>query len=72
MPRTQLNVRANPAAVAAEAARRRRATMTRSLEESTEPDAQDARRAFVEAAADFMQRYESVFAEEFGTERVAR
>ncbi|MGW1466521.1 antitoxin [Streptomyces sp. NPDC002308] len=72
MPRTQLNVRANPAAVAAEAARRRRATMTRSLDECPEPDAQDAGRAFVEAAADFMQRYESVFAEEFGTERVAR
>ncbi|WP_327174436.1 antitoxin [Streptomyces sp. NBC_01335] len=72
MPRTQLNVRANQAAVAAEAARRRRATMTRPLDERTEPDAQDAGHAFVEAAADFMQRYESVFAEEFGTERVAR
>lgn len=46
--------------------------MTRSLDECPEPDAQDAGRAFVEAAADFMQRYESVFAEEFGTERVAR
>lgn len=46
--------------------------MTRSLDESPESDAQDAGRAFVEAAADFMQRYESVFAEEFGTERVAR
>lgn len=46
--------------------------MTRPLDERTEPDAQDAGHAFVEAAADFMQRYESVFAEEFGTERVAR
>lgn len=44
--------------------------MTRSLEERAEPDAEDAGRAFIEAAADFMQRYESVFAEEFGTERV--
>lgn len=46
--------------------------MTRSLDERTESDTQDAGRAFVEAAADFMQRYESVFAEEFGTEHVAR
>ncbi|MFD6534168.1 antitoxin [Streptomyces sp. NPDC060184] len=72
MSRTQLNVRASQAAVAAETARRRRATMTHSLDERAEPDTRDAGRAFVEAAADFMQRYESVFAEEFGTERVER
>ncbi|MCX5395445.1 antitoxin [Streptomyces sp. NBC_00102] len=70
MPRTQLNSRVDQA-VAAEAAGQGRATVTRSLAERAEPDREDAGRAFVEAAADFMRRYESVFAEEFGTERVA-
>lgn len=71
MPDTQLNSRVDQA-VAAEAARRRRATATRSSAERAETDSEEAARAFVEAAADFMQRYESVFAEEFGTERVVR
>ncbi|MGW0856618.1 antitoxin [Streptomyces sp. NPDC002690] len=71
MPRAQLNSRVDQA-VADEAARRRRVAATRTPAERPEPGTEDAGRAFVEAAADFMQRYESVFAEEFGTERVAR
>ncbi|WP_405461177.1 antitoxin [Streptomyces sp. NBC_00101] len=71
MPRTPLNTPADQV-LAAEAARRRRANTSHSVEERVHPDGEDVGHAFVEAAADFMQRYESIFAEEFGRERVAR
>ncbi|GAA2508557.1 antitoxin [Streptomyces gobitricini] len=68
MAKTQLNVRVDE--TTAEAARRRArqrgVSVNRYIEELVQQDAGEAGRAFVEAAADFMRRYESVFAEEFG------
>lgn len=39
------------------------------VEELVRKDTGETQRAFLAAAADFMQQYESVFAEEFGPER---
>lgn len=39
--------------------------MNRYIEELVQRDAGEAGRTFVDAAADFMKNYESVFAEEF-------
>ncbi|MEU0660979.1 toxin-antitoxin system HicB family antitoxin [Streptomyces lavendulocolor] len=68
MAKTQLNVRVDE--TTAEAARRRAqergVSVNRYIEELVQQDAGEAGRAFVEAAADFMRRYETVFAEEFG------
>ncbi|MGI5484015.1 antitoxin [Streptomyces lavendofoliae] len=68
MAKTQLNVRVDE--TTAEAARRRArqrgVSVNRYIEELVQQDAGEAGRAFVEAAADFMKRYEAVFAEEFG------
>ncbi|MDX2645700.1 toxin-antitoxin system HicB family antitoxin [Streptomyces sp. PA03-1a] len=74
MAKTQLNVRVDEttAAAARERAAQRGVSVNRYIEELVRKDAGEAGRSFVEAAADFMQRYESVFAEEFGTEREGR
>lgn len=56
----------------AEAARRRALqrgmSVNRYIEELVKQDAGEVGRTFVDAAADFMKQYESVFAEEFGAE----
>lgn len=74
MAKTQLNVRVDEttAATARERAAQRGVSVNRYIEELVRKDAGERGRSFVEAAADFMQRYESVFAEEFGTEREGR
>lgn len=43
--------------------------MNRYIEELVQRDAGEVGHTFVEAAADFMKQYESVFVEEFGPER---
>ncbi|AWK12838.1 hypothetical protein DDQ41_10585 [Streptomyces spongiicola] len=55
------------AAAARRRAQQRGLSVNRYIEELVKQDAGEAGRAFVEAAADFMKQYESVFAEEFGT-----
>ncbi|MER5633826.1 antitoxin [Streptomyces nitrosporeus] len=71
MPKTQLNVRVDEAT--AEAARQRAlqrgVSVNRYIEDLVRRDAGEMGHAFVEAAADFMKQYETVFAEEFGAER---
>lgn len=68
--KTQLNVRVDEAT--AETARRRASqrgvSVNRYIEELVRQDAGEAGRTFVEAAADFMKQYASVFAEEFERE----
>jgi hypothetical protein len=68
MAKTQLNVRVDEAT--AEAARARASergiSVNRYIEELVRQDEGENGRAFVHAAADFMKRYEEVFAEEFG------
>ncbi|WP_240136318.1 toxin-antitoxin system HicB family antitoxin [Streptomyces sp. MUM 178J] len=68
MAKTQLNVRVDEttAAAARERATQRGISVNRYIEELVQQDAGEAGRTFVEAAADFMKQYESVFAEEFG------
>jgi hypothetical protein len=44
-------------------------SVNRYIEELVKQDAGEAGRTFVDAAADFMKQYESVFAEEFGDKR---
>ncbi|CAL9353912.1 hypothetical protein [Streptomyces thermolilacinus] len=67
MAKTQLNVRVDEAT--AEAARRRArqrgVSVNRYIEELVQRDVGEAGRTFVDAAADFMKQYESVFADEF-------
>ncbi|MFG2301995.1 toxin-antitoxin system HicB family antitoxin [Actinacidiphila glaucinigra] len=72
--KTQLNVRVDEttAAAARERAAQRGVSVNRYIEELVRKDAGERGRSFVEAAADFMERYESVFAEEFGAEREGR
>ncbi|WP_431964676.1 toxin-antitoxin system HicB family antitoxin [Actinacidiphila sp. bgisy160] len=74
MAKTQLNVRVDEttAAAAREQAAQRGVSVNRYIEELVREDAGERGRSFVEAAADFMRRYESVFAEEFGAEREGR
>jgi hypothetical protein len=74
MAKTQLNVRvdASTAATARERAAQRGISVNRYIEELVRRDAGENGRTFVEAAADFMKSYESVFAEEFGPEREGR
>ncbi len=71
MAKTQLNVRVDEQT--AEAARARASergiSVNRYIEELVREDQGENGRTFVEAAADFMKRYEEVFAEEFGRER---
>ncbi|MCM2417547.1 MULTISPECIES: antitoxin [unclassified Streptomyces] len=70
MAKTQLNVRVeeSTAETARDRASRRGISVNRYIEELVQQDAGERGRTFVEAAADFMKSYESVFAEEFGTE----
>ncbi|MEU3655422.1 antitoxin [Streptomyces sp. NPDC032161] len=71
MSRTQLNVRVDEAT--AESARQRALqrgmSVNRYTEELVKQDAGTVGHAFVEAAGDFMEEYQAVFAEEFGPER---
>ncbi|MFF5342528.1 toxin-antitoxin system HicB family antitoxin [Streptomyces althioticus] len=71
MAKTQLNVRVDEgtARAARERALARGISVNRYIEELVRQDTAEAGRAFVEAAADFMKQYESVFAEEFGRDR---
>ncbi|MYW63569.1 toxin-antitoxin system HicB family antitoxin [Streptomyces sp. SID8379] len=74
MAKTQLNVRvdADTARAARERALARGMSVNRYIEELVRRDAGEQGRAFVDAAADFMQRYEAVFAEEFGVDAEGR
>ncbi|MGV9557896.1 toxin-antitoxin system HicB family antitoxin [Streptomyces sp. NPDC003522] len=71
MAKTQLNVRVDEgtAKAARERATARGMSVNRYIEELVRQDTGEAGHTFVEAAADFMKRYEDVFAEEFGTLR---
>ncbi|UYQ60859.1 antitoxin [Streptomyces peucetius] len=71
MAKTQLNVRVDEstAETARQRALQRGLSMNRYIEELVKQDAGEAGRTFVDAAADFMKQYESVFAEEFGDKR---
>jgi len=71
MAKTQLNVRVDEdtARAARERALARGMSVNRYIEELVRQDAGEAGRTFVDAAADFMKQYESVFAEEFGETR---
>ncbi|MER7184284.1 antitoxin [Streptomyces hyaluromycini] len=73
MAKTQLNVRVDEgtAKAARERALARGVSVNRYIEELVMQDTGEAGRTFVEAAADFMKQYESVFAEEFGETRDA-
>jgi HicB-like protein involved in pilus formation len=67
MAKTQLNVRVDEdtARAARERALARGVSVNRYIEELVRQDAGELGRTFVEAAADFMKQYESVFAQEF-------
>ncbi|PSM40961.1 toxin-antitoxin system HicB family antitoxin [Streptomyces dioscori] len=73
MAKTQLNVRVDEgtARAARERALARGVSVNRYIEELVRQDTGEAGHTFVEAAADFMKQYESVFTEEFGTDRAA-
>ncbi|MEV7990827.1 antitoxin [Streptomyces sp. NPDC086077] len=74
MAKTQLNVRVDEdtARAARERALARGMSVNRYIEELVKQDTGEVGHTFVEAAADFMKQYESVFAEEFGTDREGR
>ncbi|MFD9908731.1 toxin-antitoxin system HicB family antitoxin [Streptomyces sp. NPDC059063] len=74
MAKTQLNVRVDEdtARAARERASARGISVNRYIEELVKQDAGELGQTFVEAAADFMKQYETVFAEEFGAEREGR
>ncbi|MFI9612603.1 toxin-antitoxin system HicB family antitoxin [Streptomyces sp. NPDC052023] len=74
MAKAQLNVRVNEdtARAARERALARGMSVNRYIEELVKQDTGEVGHTFVEAAADFMKSYESVFAEEFGTDREGR
>jgi hypothetical protein len=67
MAKTQLNVRVDEATAetARERASQRGISVNRYIEELVKRDEGENGRAFVQAAADFMERYQAVFAEEF-------
>ncbi|MCK8436951.1 toxin-antitoxin system HicB family antitoxin [Streptomyces sp. D2-8] len=67
MAKTQLNVRVDEgtARAARERALARGMSVNRYIEELVRQDTGEVGHTFVEAAADFMKQYESVFAEEF-------
>ncbi|MFJ4829039.1 toxin-antitoxin system HicB family antitoxin [Streptomyces sp. NPDC088747] len=71
MAKTQLNVRVDEgtARAARERALARGMSVNRYIEELVRQDTGEVGHTFVDAAADFMKQYESVFAEEFGTDR---
>jgi hypothetical protein len=70
MAKTQLNVRVDEgtARAARERALARGMSVNRYIEELVKQDAGEVGHTFVEAAADFMKQYETVFADEFGTD----
>ncbi|MFJ2815753.1 antitoxin [Streptomyces sp. NPDC087294] len=70
MAKTQLNVRVDEgtARAARERALARGISVNRYIEELVRQDTGELGHTFVEAAADFMKQYESIFAEEFGSE----
>ncbi|ADI11976.1 hypothetical protein SBI_08858 [Streptomyces bingchenggensis BCW-1] len=74
MAKTQLNVRVDEATaeVARERALQRGMSVNRYIEELVRKDAGEVGHTFVEAAADFMEQYRTVFDEEFGKEGEAR
>ncbi|MFD5492965.1 toxin-antitoxin system HicB family antitoxin [Streptomyces sp. NPDC001812] len=74
MAKTQLNVRVDEgtARAARERALARGMSVNRYIEELVRQDAGEVGHTFVEAAADFMKQYESVFAEEFDGTSPAR
>ncbi|MFE9774534.1 toxin-antitoxin system HicB family antitoxin [Streptomyces sp. NPDC005931] len=67
MAKTQLNVRVDEgtARAARERALARGMSVNRYIEELVRQDAGEVGHTFVEAAADFMKQYASVFAEEY-------
>jgi hypothetical protein len=69
MAKTQLNVRVDEATAetARERASERGISVNRYIEELVQRDEGENGLAFVQAAADFMRRYEQVFEEEFGS-----
>jgi hypothetical protein len=69
-----LNVRVDEgtARAARDRALARGVSVNRYIEELVMKDTGEAGQAFVEAAADFMKQYESVFVEEFGKDHEAR
>ncbi|MEU8888694.1 antitoxin [Streptomyces sp. NPDC048442] len=69
MAKTQLNVRVDTSTAEAARARalQRGVSVNRYIEELVKQDAGEVGRTFVDAAADFMRSYESVFAEESGS-----
>ncbi|MER5399024.1 toxin-antitoxin system HicB family antitoxin [Streptomyces sp. NPDC048404] len=71
MAKTQLNVRVDEgtARAARERALERGMSVNRYIEELVRQDTGEVGHTFVEAAADFMKQYESVFVEEFGADR---
>jgi hypothetical protein len=71
MAKTQLNVRVDEdtARAARERAGARGISVNRYIEELVRKDTGETGHTFVEAAADFMRRYETVFAEEAGENR---
>lgn len=70
MAKTQLNVRVDEATAetARQRALQRGVSVNRYIEDLVRQDAGEVGHTFVEAAADFMKQYESVFAEELGRE----
>jgi hypothetical protein len=71
--KTQLNVRVDAATAdtARERALQRGVSVNRYIEELVQRDAGEVGQTFVDAAADFMKSYTSVFAEEFPDEEKA-
>ncbi|MFJ2832393.1 antitoxin [Streptomyces sp. NPDC087263] len=71
MAKTQLNVRVDEgtARAARERALERGMSVNRYIEELVRRDTGEVGHTFVDAASDFMKQYESIFAEEFGTDR---
>ncbi|MEU1592130.1 toxin-antitoxin system HicB family antitoxin [Streptomyces sp. NPDC005708] len=71
MAKTQLNVRVDEdtARAARERALERGMSVNRYIEELVRQDTGEVGHTFVEATADFMKQYESVFVEEFGAAR---
>ncbi|MDQ8706441.1 antitoxin [Streptomyces sp. LHD-70] len=67
MAKTQLNVRVDEdtARAARERALARGMSVNRYIEELVRQDVGETGQTFVDAAADFMKQYESVFAQEF-------
>lgn len=74
MAKTQLNVRVDEetAQAARTKASERGISVNRYIEELVREDHGESGRTFVEAAADFMKQYESIFSEEFGQDREGR